>query len=49
MNIFIHTCCKQFETFCEEENEHDKYGMAVHLKNSLTVVDHILREITRTC
>ena len=38
-----------FETFCEEDNEHDKYAMAVHLKNSLTVVGHIPREITRTC
>ena len=40
---------EQFETFCEEDNKHDKYAMAVHLKNSLTVVGHILREITRTC
>ena len=38
-----------FETFCKEDNEHDKYAMAVHLKNSLTVVGHIPREITRTC
>ena len=39
---------KQFETFCEEDNEHDKYTMAVHLKNSLTVLGHIPREITCT-
>ena len=37
------------ETFCEEENEHDKYATAVHLNNCLTVVGHILREITLTC
>jgi len=35
--------------FCEEDNKHDKYAMAVHLKNSLTVVGHIPREITHTC
>jgi len=40
---------EQFETFCEEDNEHDKYAVAVHLKNSLIVVGHIPREITRTC
>ena len=40
---------EQFESFCKEDNEHDKYGMAVHLKNSLTVVGHIPREITCTC
>ena len=40
---------EQFETFCEEDNEHDKYAVAVHLKNSLTVVGHIPKEITRTC
>ena len=40
---------EQFETFCEEDNEHDKYAVAVHLKNSLTVVGHIPREITCTC
>ena len=42
---------EQFETFCEEDNEHNKYAVAVHLKNSLTVhvVSHILREITCTC
>ena len=40
---------EQFETFCEEDNKHDEYAMAVHLKNSLTVVGHILREITHTC
>jgi len=39
---------EQFETFCKENNEHDKYAMAVHLKNSLTVLGHIPREITRT-
>ena len=33
----------------EEDNEHDKYAVAVHLKNSLTVIGHIPREITRTC
>ena len=31
-----------FETFCEEDNEHDKYA------NCLTVVGHIPREITCT-
>jgi len=36
---------EQFETFCEEDNKHDKYAMAVNLKNSLAVVGHILREI----
>ena len=25
---------EQFEMFCEEDNEHDKYAVAVHLKNS---------------
>jgi len=40
---------EQFEMFCEEDNEHDKYAVAVHLKNSLTVVGHIPREITCTC
>ena len=40
---------EQFETFCEEDNEHDKYTMAIHLENSLTVVGYILREITNTC
>jgi len=40
---------EQFETFCEEDNEHDKYAVAVHLKNCLTVVGHIPREITPTC
>jgi len=40
---------EQFEMFCEEDNEHNKYAMAVHLKNSLTVVGHIPREITCTC
>ena len=30
-----------FETFCEEENEHNKYAMAVHRK---TVVGHIPEE-----
>jgi len=34
-----------FEAFCEEDNEHDKYAMAVHLNNCLTVVGHI----PRTC
>jgi len=38
-----------FETFCEEDNEHDKYAVAVHLNNCLTVVGHIQREITCTC
>ena len=23
---------EQFETFCEEDNEHDKYAVTVHLK-----------------
>ena len=32
-----------FETFCEEDNEHDNYA------NCLTVVGHIPREITCTC
>ena len=35
-----------FETFCEEENEHNKYAMAVHRN---TIVGHIPREITHTC
>ena len=30
-----------FETFCEEENEHNKYAMAVHQN---TVVGHIPEE-----
>jgi len=38
-----------FETFCKEDNEHDKYTVAVHLNNSLPLVGHILREITHTC
>jgi len=38
-----------FEAFCKEDNEHDKYAMAVHLNNCLTVVGHIPREITHTC
>ena len=33
----------------EEDNEHDKYTVAIHLENSLTVVGYILREITNTC
>jgi len=33
-----------FETFCKEDNEHDKYAVAIHLNNCLTVVGHILRE-----
>jgi len=37
-----------FETFCEQDNEHDKYAVAVHLNNCLTVVERIPREITRT-
>jgi len=35
--------------FCEEDNEQDKYAVAIHLKNSSMVVGHIPREITRTC
>ena len=35
-----------FETFCEEDNEHNKCAIAVHLNNCLTVVGHIPREIT---
>jgi len=35
-----------FETFCDEENEHSKYAMAVHRN---TVVGYIPREITHTC
>jgi len=38
-----------FEGFCEEDNKHDKYAMAVHLNNCLTVVGHIPREIICTC
>jgi len=38
-----------FEAFCEEDNKHDKYAVAVHLNNCLTVVGHIPREITCTC
>ena len=37
------------KTFCEEDNEHNKYTVAVHLSNCLTVVGHISREITCTC
>jgi len=40
---------EQFDTFCEEDNEHDKYAVTVHLKDSLTVVGYIPREITCTC
>jgi len=36
---------EQFEMFCEEDNEHNKYAKAVNLKNSLAVVGHIPREI----
>ena len=32
-----------FEAFCEEDNEHNKYAMAVHLNNCLTAVGHIPR------
>jgi len=32
-----------FETFCEEDNKHDKYAVAVHLNN---YVGHIMREVT---
>ena len=35
--------------FCEEDNEQDKYAVAVHHKNSSTVIGHIPREITHTC
>ena len=38
-----------FETFFEEDDEHDKYTVAVHLNNYLTVVGHILRETLCTC
>ena len=40
-----------FEAFCKEDNEHDKYAMAVglHLSNHLTVVGHIPSKITCTC
>ena len=34
---------KPFETFCEEDNKHNKYVMAVHLNNCLTAVGHIPR------
>ena len=37
------------ETVCEEDNEHDKYTVVVHLGNSATTIGHIPREITRTC
>ena len=40
---------ESFKTFCEEDNEHNKNAVAVHLNNCLTVVGHIPREITRTC
>jgi len=33
----------------EEDKKHDKYAVAVHLNNCLTVVGHIPREITHTC
>ncbi len=41
---------ERLETFCEEDNEHDKYAVAVHvnLENCATVVGHIPREMTRT-
>ena len=32
-----------------EDEKHDKYAVAVHLNNCLTVVGHIPREITYTC
>ena len=38
-----------FEAFCEEDNEHDKYAVAVHMNNCLTVVGHIPREMTHIC
>jgi len=38
-----------FDIFCKEDNQHDKYAVAVHLNNCLTVVGHIPREITCTC
>jgi len=28
-----------FETFCEEDNKHEKYAVAVHLNNCLTMLD----------
>ena len=31
--------CEPFETFCEEDNKHDRYAVAVHLNNCLTAVD----------
>ena len=33
----------------EEDNEHNKYAVAVHLSNCSTAVGHIPREITHTC
>ena len=42
-------CTSTFGVICEEDNEHDKYAMAVHLNNYLAVVGHIPREITCTC
>jgi len=38
-----------FETLYKEDNEHNKYAMAVRLNNCLTVAGHIPREITHTC
>jgi len=38
-----------FETFCEEDNEHNKFAVAVHLNNRLTVVGHIPRERGQCC
>jgi len=38
-----------FEAFCEEDNEHDKYAVIVHLNNNLSAVGHIPRELTYTC
>ncbi len=29
---------ERLETFCEEDNEYDKYAVAVHLDNCATVV-----------
>ncbi len=40
---------ERLETFCEEDNEHDKYAVAAHRNGCATIVGHIPREITRTC
>ena len=40
---------ERLETVCENNNEHDKYAVAVHLGNCATAIGHIPRQITCTC